>query len=75
MGTWHGFRLPGALGIEAVKDGAEITKKFGDGVMDIQSNFGEDWYFGFLPSKGYRCSDDAWCQLAYEIFDQQEGTK
>jgi hypothetical protein len=72
MGTWHGLRLPSALGAEAVKDGAKTTKKFGDYVMDIQSHFGEDWYFGFIPSKG-RGADDAWCQLTFELLDQKEG--
>ena len=73
MGTWHGYRLPGILGTEAVKDGVKTTEKFGDSIVDIQARLGEDWYYGFLPSPGYRCADDAWCQLVYEMLDQEEG--
>ncbi|MEI9963123.1 MAG: hypothetical protein WDM76_19030 [Limisphaerales bacterium] len=64
-GTSYRLRLPGLLGIEAVKKGAKTQMKWSTGdFTDIQKEYGEDWVFGaFLPE------ELVWCKQVYEMFD------
>ena len=68
IGTTCGLRIPGILGAEAVKDGAETVENFATGDMDIQSELGEDWYFWF---GSHTSEPSAYCELVYEMFDRK----
>jgi hypothetical protein len=71
IGTTCGLRIPGILGAEAVKDGAETVENFATGDMDIQSELGEDWYFWF---GSHTSEPSAYCELVYEMFDCKQGS-
>lgn len=68
FGTEYGLRLPGYLGVQAIKEGAKATVRWSAGdSMDIQITLGRDWVFGNWIS-----SEVAWCRAAFKVFSLPE---
>jgi len=68
IGTDYCLRLPGELGIEAIKLGAKTFIKWTAGnTMDVRGELGEDWVSGF---GGF--TKLVWCKQVYEMFNQSE---
>jgi hypothetical protein len=66
-GTQYNLRLPGFLGAEAIKLGAETCTKWNAGdEMDAKLVLGEDWIFGAFLSE-----ESNWCKKVYELYNNK----